>query len=512
METRKISGEFIPSSQRRALCEQTPWLQNGTIRDNIIGISSYDEDWYKTVIHACALVDDFAKCPSGDQTRVGSGGFAISGGQKQRIALARALYSRAQLFLLDDIFSGLDTTSEFHILTHVFGQGSIMDRLDATVILVTHSTRWIPRADFIVVMSEGRIVEQYSPKMCEVGRQPLGGKEQAPLIGGGQTMKLTEDGESVARSPESVDDGSSTLTVSDFEVYKTYLISSGRLNMLAFIVVLCVLTAETNFQTVWLNRWASHGQGQVALYISVYCGLVVFGVILFLAFCAILLCIVAPQSSRELHNLQLASVFNAPMSLFTMTDIGSLVNRFTQDMMLIDTSLPFAMLNTFGNAIGSIGSIIIIVVGAPYVGVALPFLLATLWLVQKFYLRTSTQLRTLDLELKAPLFDHILESVSGLATIRAFDWSRAFDKRKSTLLDQSQKPMFLLAAIQIWLGMILDLTVGVLVVVVTTLGVATRTSADAGWIGLSLFQLVSCINLPFAYLQMTKRFRLVLAE
>lgn len=106
-------------------------------------------------------------------------------------------------------------------------------------------------------------------------------------------------------------------------------------------------------------------------------------------------------------------------------------------------------------------------------------------------MRTSRQLRYLDLETKGPLYSNFAETFSGLATIRAFGWTAHYKTRNNRLLQASQRPMFLLFAIQIWLQMVLDLTVAGLVMVVTIIAVLLRNKQGAGFVGLALFNLVS---------------------
>lgn len=156
-ETRLLSGSISALPGCVAFCEQKAWLLNNTLRENILGISVYDDIWYKTVTDACALTADFSELPMGDATQIGSQGFALSGGQKQRLvryimprklnknrtnqyqSLARAIYSKAKIVILDDVFSGLDSTTEKHIFTKLLGSDGILRKLEATVILVTHS-------------------------------------------------------------------------------------------------------------------------------------------------------------------------------------------------------------------------------------------------------------------------------------------------------------------------------------------------------------------------------------
>lgn len=137
-----------------AYVPQTAWLQNSTIRQNILFYSAFDKDRYDEVINACDLVNDLAQLPLGDMTQVGERGSALSGGQKQRISLARALYSSASTLLLDDIFSALDTHTTSQIYTRCFLSELLADR---TVILVTHLTAALDRAELLITLDQGHV-------------------------------------------------------------------------------------------------------------------------------------------------------------------------------------------------------------------------------------------------------------------------------------------------------------------------------------------------------------------
>ena len=118
-------------------------------------------------------------------------------------------------------------------------------------------------------------------------------------------------------------------------------------------------------------------------------------------------------------------------------------------------------------------------------------LTAVTLVLQKYYLRTSRQLRLLDLEAKSPLYSHFIESLSGLSTIRAFGWTDNFLERNLTLLDVSQKPYYLLFCIQRWLGLILDLMVAALAVILMVLVVKLRSNVTSGFVGLALLNVMS---------------------
>ena len=137
-----------------AFASQTPWLQNKTIRENIVFNAPFEQARYDRIIEACCLPLDLEELPSGDQTEVGEDGTALSGGQKSRIALARALYSKTPLLLLDDIFSTLDTKTTAEVWKLCFCSDMLKGR---TVVLVTQIPWLAPQADLAITMEDGMV-------------------------------------------------------------------------------------------------------------------------------------------------------------------------------------------------------------------------------------------------------------------------------------------------------------------------------------------------------------------
>lgn len=133
---------------------------NGTTKENIIGLSSVNEDRYAEVVEATALAFDFKTLPQGDETNVGSDGISLSGGQRQRISLARALYLQANLLILDDVFSGLDADTEEQDFRKVFSPEELLKRRQATVLLYTHSVRHLQAEDYVITLGNGSVSEQ----------------------------------------------------------------------------------------------------------------------------------------------------------------------------------------------------------------------------------------------------------------------------------------------------------------------------------------------------------------
>lgn len=193
-----------------------------------------------------------------------------------------------------------------------------------------------------------------------------------------------------------------------------------------------------------------------------------------------------PRAAIRLHHILLQTVMRAPPSFFAKTDSGVVLNRFSQDMSLVDLQLPIATITVFGSLFGCIAQMALISTGSSYMALTIPFTLLAIYGIQNVYLKTSRQLRYLDLENKSPLFTHFMETLDGLSTIRAFGWEKnakeAFDRH----MDHSQKPYYMLLCVQRWLNLVLDLLVTALAVIVMALAVNLKSTTAAGLLGLSL--------------------------
>jgi ABC-type multidrug transport system fused ATPase/permease subunit len=151
--------------------------------------------------------------------------------------------------------------------------------------------------------------------------------------------------------------------------------------------------------------------------------------------------------------------------------------------------------------LGSFAQIGLIASGAYYVSICFPFLFAVYFFVQRYYLRTSRQMRFLDLEEKAPVYTQFLESLSGLATLRAFAWQKPLIEHNHVLVDKSQKPFYLMYMIQTWLSLVLDLITTALAIIVVATSVKMRNTVSVGFTGVSLTQIISFTsNLRFSIL------------
>uniref|UniRef100_A0A3Q3WCA4 Uncharacterized protein n=1 Tax=Mola mola TaxID=94237 RepID=A0A3Q3WCA4_MOLML len=155
----KLEGE-VSIRGSVAYVPQQAWIQNATLRDNILFGQPYNQQKYCCVLEACALTPDLEVLPGGDMTEIGEKGINLSGGQRQRVSLARALYSDADVYLMDDPLSAVDAHVSKHIFDNLIGPEGVLK--GKTRILVTHGISFLPQVDNIMVLVDGRVSEMGS--------------------------------------------------------------------------------------------------------------------------------------------------------------------------------------------------------------------------------------------------------------------------------------------------------------------------------------------------------------
>ncbi|PWY83785.1 P-loop containing nucleoside triphosphate hydrolase protein [Aspergillus sclerotioniger CBS 115572] len=495
-------------------CDQTAFLSNGSIRDNIVGFSPFHQERYDEVIEVTALGVDLATLPQGDRTNIGSDGIALSGGQKQRVSLARALYLYSDLLVLDDIFSGLDVDTEEQVFRQVFGPDGLLRRRGSTVVLCTHSVRHLPAADHIIALEDGAIAEQGSFDRLMTTQGYVQRLELKASSNSDASSDKTPSKQSVRESKPQLlqtttipsspgSDTDASRQVGDKTIYKHYFKSMGWLVGGCSLFFAALWGFFTNFATVWLTYWtddnSEHPAHSHSYYAGIYALFQVSALISLVILGVALLIFSVKRAGASLHQEALRTLIHAPLRFFTNTDTGVVTNLFSQDLNLIDTELPESTLNTLfckpctltktSQAFQAIGQAAVMLTSSVYLAVSYPLLGGLLYLLQKFYLRTSRQLRLLDLEAKSPLYTHFLDTLKGVTTLRAFGFVPEHIQKNARLINSSQRPAYLLLMIQEWLNLVLDVVVMVMSVILTTL--AVRLHSNSAFAGASLFSLMS---------------------
>ncbi|ETN39964.1 uncharacterized protein HMPREF1541_06191 [Cyphellophora europaea CBS 101466] len=501
-ETPLSHGFVYVRNNSIAFADQEPWVQNGTIKEAIYSASAIPPDagWYDEVIDCCGLREDIGALPKGDRTRIGSKGISLSGGQKQRLALARAIFSRAEMLLLDDVFSGLDNDTAEHIFRRLFSRNGLLKRLRTTVVLVTHAVHRLPYADVIVSLDQqGRVSEvgnyiALSNSNGYVHTLDLGLKQWDD---GGMDDFPKEKPKPSLKVEETQEQGTEDLLrrTGEWKTWKHWFKSCGYLSSaLAFMegFMWMVLTQTPGVLVRFFSQDDSlQSDSSATTFIIVFGITSAMAAIMVLAVVYQVLLDMQPRSAKAYHITLLETVLNAPLIFFTRTDIGSVTNRFSQDLSLIDLDLPFTYVDFVLSLVSVITGIALMAASSGYFAITIPVMLGVMYVIQKYYLRTSRQLRLLDLEEKAPLYTQFGETAAGLATVRAFGWSPTFAEKHLTLLDRSQRPFYLLLCIQRWLALVLDLVVMGLIAVLLVVVVLNRKTMDPGLVGVGLLSAVT---------------------
>ncbi|KAF3400199.1 Canalicular multispecific organic anion transporter 1 [Penicillium rolfsii] len=503
------------SPRHIGFCEQTAFLWNGTIRENIVGFTPFNRERYEQVIEAVSLRFDLATLSQGDQTNIGSDGVALSGGQKQRVSLARALYLPSDFLVLDDVFSGLDADTEKQVFRQVFRPDGLLRRRGSTVVLCTHSVRHLPAADYIIALDTGSVAEQGTfnhlsthagyvrrlgvelkqedkstiaddePDHCDEHESQTGpGKKPEPAIIVDSPRLSTQIAPAVTAARQ----------VGDATVYKLYLKSMGWFVAACSLFFAALWGLFTNYPTIWLTYWSDatesvHPAHSHSYYAGIYALLQICAILALLLLGITLFIVSVKKAGANLHQQALRTLIHAPLSFFANTDTGVITNLFSQDLNLIDTELPEATLNTLFCVFQSIGQAVVMLTSSVYLVISYPILGAVLYFLQKYYLRTSRQLRLLDLEAKSPLYTHFLDTLKGIATLRAFGFIPDDIHKNASLVDSSQRAAYLLLMIQEWLNLVLNVVVMVIATALTTL--AVRLHSNSAFAGASMYSLMT---------------------
>ncbi|KAI7337080.1 multidrug resistance-like protein [Hortaea werneckii] len=489
-----VKGSLTAQSDSVAFCDQTAWLREGSIKDNIVNDSEYNHAWYESVIDACELSVDIASFAEGDNFAVGSQGQTLSGGQRHRIAIARALYSRKRLIIVDDVFGALDKRTARNVFRKVFGADGLLRRLGLTAVLVTQSAQHASFSDAVLKLSGDGLVEYYDHPVRSGDDHPNDNSDELeePASASAKGGIKVEVSEAQKLLPTAVDKAAPP----DTTLYMTYVKAVGPKFAGCFMMALMLSAFCLNFSTLWISWWSESNAQQpgskMALYASVYGVLGISSLITFTVACWLALVVMIPKSGRAFHSALLEAVLRLPSESFVKESLGEITNRFSQDIQIIDTQLPFASLNTFEAFTSFLMQMIIIGVTARITAIFIPICMACVYFTQRLYLKTSRRLRLLDIEAKAPLLAYHIETLSGLPTIRAFGFEQDAMKHTIGLLEASQQPFYLLLCVRRWLGFVLDSIIACLVILIVVFALKVGSSASAGLTGAALVTVIAC--------------------
>ena len=575
----KIHGKVVVYGAT-AYVAQSPWVMNASVKENIIFGHRWDPHFYQRTLYACAFEDDLKTLPDGDQTEVGERGISLSGGQKARLTLARAVYARADVYLLDDCLSAVDQHVGRHLIDNVLGSKGLL--AGKTRILATNSIPVLYEADFITLIRDGRILEKGtigqliamkgevanlvrtanneneeeetpSPSIEDSKDSSSLESERSDSVHGTKTDRSIEDPvdekdeaeESIAQlAPIQIVGATRSQSISTlrrastasfkglrgrptdeedqptkskqskelqeqgkvkWDVYLEYAKTS---NLIAVGVYLLMLISAQTAQiggSLWLKEWSEINQRygrnpHVGRYIGVYfafgiggAGLVVIQTLILWIFCSI-------EASRKLHERMAYAIFRSPMSFFETTPSGRILNRFSSDIYRVDEVLARTFNMLFVNSARAFYTLLLVVVSTPvFVTLVIP-LGALYFYIQRYYLRTSRELKRLDSISRSPVYAHFQESLGGITTIRAYRQEQKFASENEWRIDANLRAYFPSISANRWLAVRLEFIGSVIILAAASfaiISVATGSGLSAGMVGLAMsyaLQITTSLN------------------
>eukprot|EP01125_Pyxidicula_operculata_P020715 TRINITY_DN7733_c0_g1_i1.p1 TRINITY_DN7733_c0_g1~~TRINITY_DN7733_c0_g1_i1.p1 ORF type:complete len:1515 (-),score=405.79 TRINITY_DN7733_c0_g1_i1:221-4765(-) len=542
-EMQKTSGRVVVNGSI-AYVPQTAWIKNATVKDNIVfmkdsGIA--DESRYKRVIKVCQLEPDLSILSAGDKTEIGEKGINLSGGQKQRVSLARAVYSDADIYLLDDPLSAVDA----HVGKSLFVdciKGALSNK---TRILVTHQLHFVNQCDLIIVMNNGRINE-----MGSFNELMSSGSEFSRLISkhvvenqDKESKKEEKDekkktptaaastGSSDAKKPDS--SGGKLISTEqkneggvNFKIYAQYMKAIGGIFISTLIIFLFVAeNAASMTSNYWLSYWSVVADDQVVngtdttlmtmamnayntgrqtlelgfgtskvfdeLGLGVFFYLMVYGVIgaidaVIILVRSFLIAQAGITASKSIHNKMFKRILHAPVSYFDTVPVGRILNRFSSDQNVIDVELPRTMSSALDTVLTSFAVLFVIASATPIFLIALLPLSFLYRYVQKYYLHSSRELMRLDSVSRSPIYALFSETLVGQSTIRAYNKTQDFVTHNEDKIRYNQQATYMSFSANRWLGVWLELCGSGIVFAATFFAVISKDSIDPGMAGLSI--------------------------
>ncbi|MBA0871978.1 hypothetical protein Goshw_003958 [Gossypium schwendimanii] len=470
-EIPRISGAVIKVYGKKAYVPQRPWVQTGTIRENILFGKDMDDAFYERVLEACALNQDIEMWDNKDMSVVGERGMNLSGGQKQRIQLARAVYSDSDIYILDDPFSAVDA----HTGTHLFKKCLKGLLSEKTVIYATHQLEFLGAADLVLVMKDGLVVQsgKYEELIAdsdgELVRQMNAHRKSL------DQMNPPQDNDSLIAKPcqisqievieekygdpicfgklfeQSQEEETETGRVK-WSVYSTFVTAAYK-GALVPVVLLCqVLFQGLQIGSNYWIAWATEENHKVSR--EQLIGIFVMlsgGSSIFILGRAVLLATIAIETAQRLFLGMITSVFRAPISFFDSTPSSRILNRSSTDQSTLDTDIPYRLAGLAFALIQLFSIIILMSHVAWQIFLLFIAILGISFWYQTYYITTARELARMVGSRKAPILHHFSESITGAGTIRCFNQEDRFIEKNLSLIDDYSRVSFHNSGTMEWL-------------------------------------------------------------
>ncbi|KAF9480291.1 multidrug resistance-associated ABC transporter [Pholiota conissans] len=460
------SWSSLPRSGGIAYAAQESWVQNETIRDNILFGSPYDEERYEKVITQCALKRDFELFEAGDRTEVGEKGLTLSGGQKARVTLARAVYSSAQIILLDDILAALDVHTSKWIVEECLKGDLIRGR---TVLLVTHNIALTaPIADHIVTVGKDGVAHEIGNDISAVLADPILAHEVKQEKEEAEIEKEVID---TVKKEDAQPDGKLILAEEIAEgrvTWKSMMLFLRGLGgerpiffMAAYLLGLALMHGG-NMLAVWfLGFWGSQYDNRnpddvdVIFFLSLYSSILVASVMLY-AVAATIYNFGTLRASRTINAQLIDSVLGSTLRWLDETPASRIIARCTQDIAAIDGNIA-----QFFAAVVELGVCMLVKLTGPVIftpAFLLPGLLvAGLGIyIGNIYLKAQMSVKREMSNARSPVLAHFGAAITGLVSIRAYGAQEAFKKESLKRIDHFLKVSRTSYNLNRWIGIRID--------------------------------------------------------
>ncbi|KRY16863.1 Multidrug resistance-associated protein 1, partial [Trichinella patagoniensis] len=533
-EMEKVSGILTGSI---SYVPQQAWILNGTVRSNILFTKSMKSHMYKNVIEACALGDEINNMIEKDETEIGEKGINLSGGQKQRLSLARAIYQDTDIYILDDPLSAVDSRVGRHIFDNVIGKRGLLR--NKTRILVTNALVYLNEVDLIVIMESGTIKKVGTPaellqrgqdveQLLEIfASQKTADKNNSQTVADESSSehgKTANNFDNVNRSSladdvvdgQAEDDSADDLSKSkddsrtgnrlistevaetgsvNWHVYLLYLRSIGIVYAMFIVCIYAVSCMFSVFYNIWLAQWSEDiyvnrsdpnyvsANTRIGVYAALGAGQ---GFSVFIAAVVMLLCMVS--SSARLHDSLVSSLLRSPISFYERTPIGRILNRISKDIDALDNTLPATMRSWVSCVMLVLSTLIIITINMRAFGFIIIPLGLLYFVVQKFYVSTSRQLKRIESVSRSPVYSLFQQILQGITSIRAYKAQDHFRLVLQRSVDWNQATNYPLLVSNRWLATRLELIGNLLVFFTASYAVYSRDShsSSVGMVGLAV--------------------------
>ncbi|XP_035948566.2 multidrug resistance-associated protein 1-like isoform X2 [Halichoerus grypus] len=508
-EMEKLTG-VVQRKGSVAYVAQQAWIQNCILQENILFGSIMQKQFYEQVLEACALLPDLEQLPNGDQTEIGERGVNISGGQKHRVSLARAVYSGADIYLLDDPFAAVDVHVGKQLFEKVIGSSGILK--NKTRILVTHDLTLLPQMDLIVVMESGRVAHMgtYQELLSKTRNltnllQAFSEREKAHALKRVSVINsrtILKDQILEQNDRPSLDQGKQFSMKKEkipiggmkFSIILKYLQAFGWLWVWLSVAAYLGQNLVGIGQNLWLSAWVKEAKHKNEFRewkqirsnkLNIY-GLLGLMQGLFVCSGAYILTRGSLAASRTLHTQLLDNVLHLPLRFFETNPIGQIINRFTKDMFIIDIRFHYYLRTWVNCTLDVIGTVLVIGGALPLFILGVIPLVFLYFTIQRYYVASSRQIRRLTGASRSPIISHFSETLSGVSTIRAFGHEQRFIQQNKEVVNENLVCFYNNVISNRWLSVRLEFLGNLMVFFAALLTVLAGSSIDSAIVGLSI--------------------------